>query len=156
MAKFAKEEKFSNEENTRDSSEQTNDHLDMKNKNYSGKIFSSLSEIIEPRNKYLNNHIIDYLNINSLRNKIISLREIMYKAPLDIVCIDETKLGGSFSDFHFHIQSYKFPPFRKDKNSKGGGELVFIKNVRIAKRVKDLETKVSETICAELTISKKK
>ena len=76
MAKCAKEEKFSNQENTRDSSEQTNDHLDMKNKNYSGKIFSSLSEIIEPRNKYLNNHIIDYLNINSLRNKIISLREI--------------------------------------------------------------------------------
>ena len=76
MTKFAKEEKFSNEENTRDSPEQINDHLDMKNKNYSEKIFSSFSEIIEPRNKYLNNHIIDYLNINSLRNKIISLREI--------------------------------------------------------------------------------
>ena len=81
-----------NEENKRDSSEQGNDHLDLKNKNYSKKTFSSVSELIELRNKYPNKPIIGYLNINSLRNKIVDLREIMSKAPLDIVCIDETKL----------------------------------------------------------------
>ena len=77
-----------NEENTRDLSEEGNDYLD---KSYSRKTFSSISKLIELRNKYPNNPIIGYLNINSLRNKIIDLREIMTKAPLDIVCIDETK-----------------------------------------------------------------
>ena len=46
--------------------------------------------------------------------------------------------------------------YRRDRNSKGGGKLVFVKNDLIAKRVKDLETKVSETVRIELTISKKK
>ena len=51
------------------------------------------------------------------------------------------------------MENYQFLPFRRDSNSKGGGELVFVKNGLTAKRVKDLETKVSETICLELTIS---
>ena len=80
----------------------------------------------------------------------------MTKAPLDIVCIDETKLDESFPDFQFYMESYQFPLFRRDRNSKGGGKLVFVKNGLIAKRVKDLETIVSETICIELTITKKK
>ena len=42
-----------------------------------------------------------YLNINSLRKKIISLREILLKAPIDILCIDETKLDDSFPDAQF-------------------------------------------------------
>ena len=54
------------------------------------------------------------------------------------------------------MENYQFLPFRRDSNSKGGGELVFVKNGLTAKRVKDLETKVSETICLELTISWKK
>ena len=71
-----------NEENTTDSSEQGNDYLDMKNKNYSEKTFSSVSGLIELRNKYPNNSTIGYLNINSLRNKIIDLREIMSKVSM--------------------------------------------------------------------------
>ena len=71
-----------NEENTTDSSEQGNDYLDMKNKNYSEKTFSSVSGLIELRNKYPNNSTIGYLNINSLRNKIIDLREIMGKVSM--------------------------------------------------------------------------
>ena len=58
--------------------------------------------------------IIGYLNINSLRNKIIDLREIMSKAPLDIVCADEIKLDESFPNFQFHMENYQFPPFRRD------------------------------------------
>ena len=82
-------------------------------KNFSKKTFSSISELIELRNKYLNNPIIGYLNINSLRNKLIDLREIMTKAPLDIVCIDETQLAESFPDFQFNMENYQFPPFRR-------------------------------------------
>ena len=54
------------------------------------------------------------------------------------------------------MENYQFSPFRRDRNSKGGGKLVFVKNGLIAKKVKDLETIVSETICIELTITKKK
>ena len=54
------------------------------------------------------------------------------------------------------MESYQFPLLRRDRNSKGGGKLVFVKNGLNAKRVEDLETKVSETIHIELTITKKK
>ena len=147
-----------NEENTTDSSEQGNDYFDMKNKNYSNiffSTFSSVSELIELRNKYPKNPIIVYLNINSLRNKIIDLREKMSKAFLVIVCIGKTKLDESFPVSQFLMESYhQFPPFRRDRNSKGGGKLGFVKNGLTAKRVK--ETNLSGTICIEFTISKKK
>ena len=78
----------------------------------------------------------------------------MSKAHLDIVCINETKLGENFTDFQFHSKIYQFPQFRRD--SKGRGKLVSVKNGLIAKSVKDVGTKVSETICFELTISKEK
>ena len=43
------------------------------------------------------------------------------------------------------MENYQFLPFRRDSNSKGGSKLVFVKNGLTAKRVKDIETKVSET-----------
>ena len=105
------------EENTGGSSERGNGHLDLKNKNYSKKTFSSVSELIELRNKYLNNLIKGYcyLIINSLRSKIVDLRETISKAPLDIVCIDETKLDESFPDFQFHMENYQFPSVSERK-----------------------------------------
>ena len=106
------------EENTRYLSEQGNDHLEMKNKNYSKKTFSSVSKLIELKNKYPNKPIIGYLNINWLTNKIIDLQEIMSKTTLDIVCIDETKLDGRFHDSQFHMKNYQFPSLRRDRNSK--------------------------------------
>ena len=145
----------SNKENARDSSEQGNDHLDLKSKNHSKKTFSSVSKLIELRNKYPNSPIISYLNISSFRNNITDFRKITSKAPLGIGCIDETKLDESFPDFQFHMENYQFPPFRRDRNSKGGGKLVFVKNSLVAKRVKDLETKGSETICIELKFQRK-
>ena len=146
-----------NEENTTDSSEQGNDYLDMKNKNYSNiffNTFSSISELIELRNKYPKSPIIVYLNINSLRNKIIDLREKMSKASLVIVCIDKTKLDESFPASQFLMENYhQFPPFRRDRNSKGGGKLGFVKNGLTAKRVK--ETNLSGTICIEFNFEEK-
>ena len=100
--------------------------------------------------------MIGYLNINSFRNKIHSLCELVLLAPLDIFCIDETKLDDSFPNLQFHIENYQFPPFRRDRNSKGAGKIVFVKEGLIAKRLKEIETKFSETICIELTISKQK
>ena len=107
------------------------------------------------KKSYPNNPFIGYLNINSLHNKIVHLREICKKAPIDILCIDETKLDDSYPDHQFKMEGYQFPPFRRDRNSRGGGKMVFVKQGLIAKRLKNLETKQSETICLELKISKK-
>ena len=69
--------------------------------------------------------------------------------------IDKTKLDSSFPNHQFKIEGYQFPPLRRDRNSKGGGKMVFFRGF-IAKQVKNFETKNAETICLELTIVKKK
>ena len=48
------------------------------------------------RKKDFENPLIDYLKINSLRNKIIDLREIVKYVELDYFVIGETKIDESF------------------------------------------------------------
>ena len=100
--------------------------------------------------------MIGYININSLREKIVSLREVLSKAPIDILCVDETKLDASFPDHQFKISGYQFPPLRRDRNSKGGGKIVFVCEEFNVKQMKNFETENAETICLELIIAKKK
>ena len=100
--------------------------------------------------------MIAYLNINSLREKIVSLREVLIKAKLDVLCVDEAKLDASFPDHQFKIEGYQFPPLRKDRISKGVGKLVFIREGFIVKQMKKFETTNAETICLDLVIAKKK
>ena len=85
--------------------------------------------------------------------KIISLKEKIAKASLDVFCVDETKLDDSFPNSEFILENSQFPSFRGDRTSKGGGK---VKQGIIAKRLENHETKFSETTCIELTISKKK
>ena len=56
----------------------------------------------------LKNIIIGQLNINSLRNKIQDLPELM-KGNLDIVVLTETKLDSTFPEKQFLIPGYKKP-----------------------------------------------
>ena len=74
-----------------------------------------------------------YLNINSLREKIISLLEICLKSSIEILSVDETKLDASYTNAQFHIEGYQFPPFRRDRNKHGEGKMVFVRNRIIAK-----------------------
>ena len=120
------------------------------------KIKLDIDGLIKVRNSHPNNPIIGYLHINTLQNKIINLREIIAKAPLDVFCVDETKLDDSFPNSQFILENLQFPPFRRDRKSKWGGKLICVKQGIIAKRLENLETKFSETVGIELTISKKK
>ena len=99
---------------------------------------------------------ITTIRVELKHDKIIRLREIIAKAPLDVLCVDEIKSDDSFSNSQFVLENFHFPPFRRDRNSKGGGNLVYVKQWIIAKRLENLETKFSETICIKLTISKNK
>ena len=47
------------------------------------------------------------MNINSLRNKIVVLREIMSSVSLDYCIVSETKLDTNFLSVQFHIYEYK-------------------------------------------------
>ena len=119
-------------------------------------IESDVTELSRLRNTYLKNPMIGYLDINHFENKVINFAEIYRQAPKDIICVDETKLDSSYPDSQFLRDGYQFPPFRKDKNKYGGGKIVYVREGFIAKRLANLERNTSETICIEVTISKKK
>ena len=132
-----------NESQVIQNSSSANDELDLYNLNIL-------------KQKYHSNPFICYLNINSLSNKIDDLKEICKMSPLEILCIDETKLDSSFPNSLFKIDGYIYPPYRRDRDRHGGGKMVFVKEGLITKRIENFETKLSETICLELTISNKK
>ena len=73
----------------------------------------------------MNNVIIGQLNINSLRNKFLSLAE-MIKNNLDILILTETKLDHTFPEQQFLISGYK-KPFRIDRNKDGGGVMIYVR-----------------------------
>ena len=113
------------------------------------------------KKSHRDNPFISYLNINSLRGeKFNLLGGILSDIPLDILCIDETKLTVDFPDSLFNIDGYQFPPYRRDRSSKlscrGGGKLVLIKSGLITKRLNSYETINAETICIELNLSGRK
>ena len=77
------------------------------------------------------------------------------RLQLDYFLISETKLDSSFPSAQFHIGHYEIRN-RRDRDKNGGGLIEFFKKGIITKRLKNLETNLSETICTEITISKKR
>ena len=76
--------------------------------------------------KNVNKIILGHLNINSLRNKIDSVRHIIGN-NIDIFLISETKLNATFPESQFLIDDF-FPPYRKDRTDKGGGLLLYVRD----------------------------
>ena len=66
-----------------------------------------------------------HININSIRNKFEMLSNSI-KENLDISVIYETKLGLTFPSNQFTIEAYA-APIRFDRNSRGGGILLYIR-----------------------------
>ena len=59
------------------------------------------------RRQYLNNPLIGYLNINSVRNKIADLQIFNQNIPLDYLVLSETKLDESFPNAQFNLDGYE-------------------------------------------------
>ena len=114
-----------------------------------GLISSGFEAVRENRLKYVNNPLIGYLNINSLRNKIVDLREIILELSLDYLVLSETKIDQSFPTAQFYIKGYEVRA-RRDRDKHGGGLIEFVKNDFTSKRLKEYETKQSESIYSEL------
>ena len=68
--------------------------------------------------------ILGHLNINSIRNKFEALKFIIDN-NIDIFLISETKLDDSFPSAQFLIKGFS-APYSFDRNSKGGGLLLYI------------------------------
>ena len=54
---------------------------------------------------------------------------------MDILCIDETNLDDSFPDSQFKISGYQFPFLGRDKDKRGGGKIVFIRQGLMVNRL---------------------
>ena len=113
-----------------------------------------LGKLKELKGKNLKNPFLCYLNINSLLNKIVNLRYVPAQTGIKLLAVSETKLGENFPDAQFYVESYNFPPYRRDRNTNGGGLMVFMRKDLITRRIKELESTKMEIISLELTVSK--
>lgn len=117
-----------------------------------------LSPLIILKNTKLanvNRLVIAHLNVNSLRNKFESLK-LLVKGNIDILVISETKLDESFPTPQFAIEGYSIP-FRIDRNDRGGGVLLYVREDLPCKELNRFPTSNSfEGIFIELNLRKTK
>ena len=70
--------------------------------------------------------IIGHLNINSIHNKFEML-PMSVAQYVDILMLSETKLDSTFPSIQFLINGFSVP-HRLDRNSKGGGILLYVRD----------------------------
>ena len=100
--------------------------------------------------------VIGHLNMNSLRNKFESLKQLI-KANIDILVITESKLDDSFPSQQFDIEGYGLP-YRLDKNASSGGVLIYIREDIPCRELTnhDIENNNIEGIFLEINLRKTK
>ena len=79
----------------------------------------------EIRKKNPNRIIIIYLNVNSIRNKLEMLEEVVGNKT-DILLIFETKLDDTFPLNQFILERCT-PPYSLDRTTHGGGLMLFVR-----------------------------
>ena len=105
--------------------------------------------------KYHSNKIImAHININSLRNKFDMFTNSVSEY-IDILMISETKLDDTFPHALYHLKDFS-NPYRLDRNSHGGGILVYVRDNIPSNLVKlDQKFENFEGFFIELELSKK-
>ena len=76
------------------------------------------------RTSNINRLIVGQLNINSLKGKIEGVKNLI--KHIDILVLTETKLDETFPKNQFLIDGYSLP-FRQDRNSNGGGVMIYVR-----------------------------
>ena len=123
--------------------------LDTSKKESNSKL-NFLSELKEMRKSYVKNTIVGQLNINSLRNKFLSVKDL--SDNLDLLVINETKFDDSFLNAQFQINGYKC--LRKDRNIFGGGPCLYINEDIPSKQIHTKILEGLESICIEMNLRK--
>ena len=116
---------------------------------------TDLQTLKKNRLNYPRNPLIGYLNINSIRNKISDIREIIGKLQLDYFVLNEAKIDQSFLSAQFNIHYHEIRN-RRDTDKHVGALIELVRKGFFTKRMKEYETKLSETICTEFKVPKKK
>ena len=128
-------------------------HLDISRQETDNDQDSPYSILQNLRLKCIDKIIIGHLNINSVRNKIHLLADLI-RDKIDIMLISETKLDCTFPESQFALQGYA-PPYRLDRTANGGGLLLYLRNDIPTKPLPLIAGNI-ECIINDVTISKKK
>ena len=87
---------------------------------------TDLQIMYENRLKHPRNPLIGYLNIHSLRNKIVHAREVFGKLQLDYFVLYENKLDDSFPSAQFYLENFEIRN-RRYRDNNGGGLIEFVR-----------------------------
>ena len=101
-----------------------------------------------------NKIIVGHLNINSLRNKFEPLQFIINR-NLYIIVLSKTKQDDSFPSTQFMLKNFG-TPYRLDRNSNGGGLLLYVRDDIPSKFLKVKSGCNIESICVEVNLRKRK
>ena len=101
---------------------------------------------------YAQNPIVAQININSTRNKF-ELLVPQIASNINVLTISETKMDDSFPTSQFLTDGFS-SSYRLDRNSNGGGILVYFKNDFITKSLKTINLSI-ETTFIEMNFKKK-
>jgi len=105
--------------------------------------------------KNIDNVILATLNINSIRNKFDQLK-LSILGNIDILVVTETKLDETFETGNFILDGFS-EPFRRDRDSHGGGILIYVRNDIPSKELGDHSLPIDiEGIFVELNFRKSK
>ena len=121
----------------------------------SGNFDSDLKKLNVLRTENDSNPKVAYLNINSLGENINHFPEIMKRVSYwtSLCWRNKTRLQLPWWSVP---NDYQLPSFTEDRYKYRRGRLAYIRQFLITRRLPKFETKQSETICVELTISEKK
>ena len=118
---------------------------------------SDLTTLNDIRVKNPNKMILCHLNINSIRNKI-DILACLVRGAVDIMLISESKINDSFPTNQFLIPGFS-TPYRKDRDGKGGGILLYVRQDIPSKRLNYSHShceKKYENLFIEINLYKKK
>ena len=87
-----------------------------------------IQNLIESSKKHPNNVLICYLNINSLRYKVVDLRTLLSIFLPHYFVLAKTKLGEGFPNSQFAIDQYEIRT-RLDTNENGGRLIKYVRKV---------------------------
>ena len=101
--------------------------------------------------KHPRNPLIGYLNINSLKNKIV---DVLGKLPLDYFVLSETKFDDSFPFARFYIENFeRINRGGRDKN--GGGLIELVRKGFITKKIRNMKHKLVKPLLLSLPYQRK-
>jgi hypothetical protein len=101
-------------------------------------------DLTKARRCNLKSLMCGYLNINSIRNKHEYIQDLLHRNLVDILFLSEKKIDASFPDAQFSIDN--FTMWRADRNTFGGGVMVYVRSDLAADRKIQYEFKEIESI----------